>query len=307
MRCFLVLAEELHFARAADRLHIDQSPLSRTIKELEEDLGALLFVRNTRSTRLTRAGKVFLEHAPRVFAALDQARTSVQAVAAGFRGQLCIALSDGITPSRLASLMALSRQEAPDVTIRLSEVPLSQQIKGLHEGLYDAGFAQSADVGDGILATPAWSDAVHVAVPARHPLLAYERIPLAEVLRYPLVMGDSHFCEGYCRHIDHILRGVDQEPMVVERVKSFDLMMVMVASGFALALASASHIAASREPGVVARPLKESSLRLITYLLRQDAEPSESLKRFVERVNTLESPDSATCTTPPGSSEGIEP
>jgi DNA-binding transcriptional LysR family regulator len=307
LRCFLVLAEELHFARAAERLHIDQSPLSRTIKELEEELGAPLFVRNTRSTRLTRAGKAFLEHAPRVFAALDQARASVRAVAAGFRGQLCIALSDGITPSRLASLMALCRQEAPEVAIRFSEVPLSQQIKGLHEGLYDAGFAQSDDVGDGILATPAWSDAVHVAVPARHPLLAYERVPLAEVLRCPLVMGDSHFCEGYCRHIEHILRSVDQEPLVAERVKSFDLMMAIVAAGFALALGSASQIGASRVSGIVARPLKESSLKLITYLLRQDAEPSESLKRFIERVNTLESADSTAHAVSPDSTEGIGP
>ena len=56
LRCFTAVAEELHFARAAERLHIDQSPLSRTIKELEEDLGARLFVRTTRSTQLTRAG-----------------------------------------------------------------------------------------------------------------------------------------------------------------------------------------------------------------------------------------------------------
>jgi len=64
LRCFIAVAEELHFARAAERLHIEQSPLSRAIKELEEDLGAQLFVRNTRSTRLTRAGQLFLEHVP---------------------------------------------------------------------------------------------------------------------------------------------------------------------------------------------------------------------------------------------------
>lgn len=70
LRCFMALAEELHFARAAAKLHIEQSPLSRTIKELEEELGAQLFIRNTRSTRLTRAGLMLMEHAPRVFASL---------------------------------------------------------------------------------------------------------------------------------------------------------------------------------------------------------------------------------------------
>ncbi|AJG14494.1 D-alanyl-D-alanine endopeptidase [Pseudomonas plecoglossicida] len=146
LRCFLAVAEELHFARAAERLHIEQSPLSRTIKELEESLGEQLFIRTSRSTRLTRAGKLFLEHVPRIFTALQQARDSVNAATNGFHGQLRIALSDGITPSRLPSLLALCRQEEPEVEIRLFEVPLSQQIKGLHDDLYDVGFAQSDEV-----------------------------------------------------------------------------------------------------------------------------------------------------------------
>lgn len=100
LRCFLAVAEELHFARAEEWLHIEQSSLSRAIMELEEDLGEQLFVRTSRSTRLTRAGKLFHEHAPRVFTALEQGRDSVKAAACGFHGQLRIAFSDGITPSR---------------------------------------------------------------------------------------------------------------------------------------------------------------------------------------------------------------
>ena len=113
LRYFLAVAEELHFARAAERLHIDQSPLSRAIKELEEELGASLFVRTTRSTQLTRAGRLFQEHVPRVFAAMEQARDSVRSAASGFQGQLRIALSDGITPSRLPALLAQCREEDP--------------------------------------------------------------------------------------------------------------------------------------------------------------------------------------------------
>lgn len=87
LRCFVAVAEELHFARAAEKLHIEQTPLSRTIKELEEDLGEQLFIRSSRSTRLTRAGKLFLEHVPRVFTALQQARDSVKVAANGFHGR----------------------------------------------------------------------------------------------------------------------------------------------------------------------------------------------------------------------------
>ena len=197
LRCFIAVAEELHFARAAERLHIEQSPLSRAIKELEEDLGVRLFDRTTRSTRLTRAGQVFLEHVPRVFSALEQASNSIRAVAAGYQDQLRVALSGGITPPRLSALLAQCRQDDPDIEIRLFEIPLSQQIRGLNDELYDVGFAQSADVGDGIVAEAAWSDPLVVVMPARHPLLVHKRIPLDEVLRYPLVMCDPQSCEGY--------------------------------------------------------------------------------------------------------------
>ena len=228
LRCFLAVAEELHFARAAEKLHIETSPLSRAIKELEEELGVVLFARTTRSTRLTRAGKLFLEHVRRVFKALEQARDSVKAAANGFHGQLRVALSDGITPSRLPALLALCRQEEPEVEIRFFEVPLSQQIKGLHDDLYDVGFTQSDEVGDGITAIPAWSDPIVVAVPARHPVLAHKRIPLDELLRYPLVLCDPQVCEGPAKHVDRILRRVEMEPLVAERVASCDLMMALV-------------------------------------------------------------------------------
>jgi len=293
LRCFLVVAEELHFARAAERRHIEQSPLLRAIKDLEEELGAQLFVRTTRSTRLTRAGMLFLEHVQRVFTALQQARDAVQAAANGFDGQLRVALSDGITPSRLPTLLALCRQEEPEVEIRFFEVPLSQQLKGLQDDLYDVGFAQSNEVGDSIVALPVWSDALMVAVPERHTLLAYKRIPLDELLRYPLALPDLQLCEGYAKHVDRVLRRVDMEPLVAERAASCDLMMVLVSAGFALGLMGESEIAFGHEPGVVARPLATRVPPLTTYLLHTGSNPSEALMRFIARVQSIESPKSA--------------
>jgi len=119
-----------------------------------------------------------------------------------------VALSDGITPSRLPTLLALCRQEEPEVEIRFFEVPPSQQIKG-HDDLYDVGFAQSEEVGDGITAISVWSDTLMVAVPARHPLLAHKRIPLYELLRYPLVLCDPQVCEGHAKYVDWVLRRAD--------------------------------------------------------------------------------------------------
>lgn len=133
-----------------------------------------------------------------------------------------------------------------------------------------------------------------VAVPARHPLLGYKHLPLDEVLRYPLVLGDTNTCEGHARQVERVLRLASQEPLIAERVASFDLMMTLVSAGFALGLAGASQIAASREPSVVARPLAGGSHKLTTYLLRVGNEPSDALARFIERVYAVEPPNGKT-------------
>jgi len=299
LRCFLAVAEELHFARAAERLHIEQSPLSRAIKELEEDLGVQLFVRTTRSTRLTRVGMLFQDYAKRVLIALQQARDGVKAAANGFHGQLRVALSDGVTPPCFAAFLALCRQQEPEIEIRLFEVPLAHQIRGLHDDLYDVGFAQSDEVGDGVIAEPVWDDPLVVAVPARHPLLRFKQIPLEEVLRYPLVLGDLLACEGRAGQVDRALRRVEQEPLIAERVTSIHLMMALVAAGFALGVAGASQMAVSGEPGVVARPLAGRTPVLTTYLLRLDNAPSQALARFIERVTTLDAPVRCRLSPPP--------
>jgi len=286
LRCFIAVAEELHFARAAERLHIEQSPLSRAIKELEFHVGVQLFERTTRSTRLTWAGQVFLEDVRRVFAALDQATANVKAAADGYQGRLRVAISDSIVPSRLAALLAQSRVEEPEVEIRLFQTTLSQQLKGLRADLYDVGFAQSDDVGDGILAEPVWHDPLVAAVPARHPLLMHKCIPLEDVLRYPLVLCHPEACEGCARQIERVLRTVDAEPIVADRVSTHDMLLALVAAGYGIGLTNATHIGDFRHPDVVARPLAGRSVRLTTYLLRPDSEPSEPLRHFIERVRT---------------------
>ncbi len=288
LRCFLAVAEELHFARAAERLHIEQSPLSRTIKELEEDLGAKLFMRTTRSTRLTRAGHEFLLHVRRILPMVQQARDSTQAVANGYHRQLRIALSDALPSPCLPALLARCREQEPEVEVRMFEMPFSEQFRGLHDDLYDVGLNQVGDVGDVLLARPVWHDPLRVVLPERHPLLNHSRVPLRELLRYPLVLGHTTICEGFTRQIDRILHQTDQEPLILERVSSFDMMVTLVAAGYALGLAGASHMLVCGDRGVVARPLAGKAATLTTYLVHRNENLSEAMERFIGRVETLE-------------------
>jgi DNA-binding transcriptional LysR family regulator len=288
LRCFIAVAEELHFARAAERLHIEQSPLSRAIKELEYDLKAQLFERTTRSTRLTWAGQVFLADVLRIFAAIDQARADVKSAVTGYHGKLRIALSDGIAPSRLAAFLALCRAQEPEVEIRLFQIPFAQQVKGLRDDLYDAGFAQWADVGEGIIAEPVWADPLVVAVPARHPLLMQKQISLEEMLRYPLVLFDPEKCEGVSRQIERVLCSARTGPRIAEHVSSHDLLLTLIAAGYGVGLTTAIQIDTCRLADVVVRPLADQSVVLTTYLLRPNIAPSMQLSHFIGRVKPVE-------------------
>lgn len=288
LRCFIAVAEELHFARAAARLHIEQSPLSRIIKELEYRLGVQLFERTTRSTRLTWAGKVFLEEARRVLAVVDQAKASVKSAAAGYRGQIRLALSDGIPQGRLASLLARCREEEPEVEICLSEVTFREQVRGLDDGLFDIGLAQSDEVGDGLVAEPVWFDPLVVAVPSRHPLLSYRRVPLEEVVRYPLVLCDPQVCEGFWHQLQRVLGSVNTRLTIADRVPTLDLMMALVAAGYGLGFSSLARITELNNPDVVARPLDGCATMLTTYLVRREGESSKQMARFIGRVSPME-------------------
>jgi DNA-binding transcriptional LysR family regulator len=280
----MAVAEELHFARAAERLHIEQSPLSRTIKELELEFGAQLFDRTSKGTRLTGPGEVLVEDVQRIFQAVEQARSNVRAAIAGYRGTLRIAISDGVLPQRLSAILARCRVEEPDVEIRLYEVSLSKQLRGLRENLFDVGFARSKKVGHGLVATAVWQSPITVAMHARHPLLALKQIPLTEALRYPLVLFDPTTHTGLSEQIEGLLQSTHMQFSVAERVSSQEVMLSLVAAGYGVGLACEAQMVLFQSNEVITRPLADDSLRLTSYLLHEENDPNERLQRFIGRV-----------------------
>jgi DNA-binding transcriptional LysR family regulator len=287
IQAFIAVAEELHFGRAAKRLHIEQSPLSRIIRKLEADLGVTLFHRTARGTRLTWAGQVFLEDAHRIMLTFEQAQTRARATAVGYQGVLRIALSGDIGRTRLAALLALCREEAPKVSIRLFEVSLAQLMAGLDADLFDAGLATLGEVDGAIVAAPLWEDPFMVALPARHPLLAFKEVPLEEMVGYPLILCDPHICEGCSRQRERLFRMMDGQPTVAEYVSTHSLMLTFVAAGYGVGFSSAAHLEGCHQADVVARPLADQAASLTTYLLRPEGEIMEPLRQFIDRAKRV--------------------
>ena len=288
LRCFLAVADELHFTRAAQRLHIEQSPLSRTIKDLETHLGTRLFDRGgINGTQLTAAGHALMEAAPRIFIAVDQAHNRVFAARSGFSGTLRIALSDGVLVQRLAALLACSRAQEPEVEVQLSEVPLALQVKGLKNGLFDAGLACSAAIGHGLCAQALWHTPLAVAVPSRHPLLEHKHIPLNLVLSYPLVLFHPEAQAGLYQHVATLLSTIHIQPKVIGHAVSQEMLLALVSAGYAVGLCCAEKLAIYPSDDVIIRPLASAPAHFTTYLLRAAHEPQPQLARFIARAMAL--------------------
>lgn len=290
LRYFVAVAEELHLARAAERLGIEQSPLSRAMRDLERILSVSLFDRSVRRMRLTWAGQVLLVECRRVLTTVDQAIRATNGAAQGYQSYLRIAICDSLTQPRIATLLARSREEEPELEIRVFELPFSEQLQGLHNDLLDVGFALSGAVNDGLVAEPVWTDPLAVIVPARHPLLAHAEVTFSDALKFPLVLCHPDAASGCHDQIQAVLGGTSAPLKVIEHVTSLGVMLTLVGAGYGIGFAVSSQVQALNRPDIATRPLAGTSPMLSTYLVRRGGEPSEALKRFIDRVKRLSAP-----------------
>lgn len=287
LRYFIAVAEELHFGRAANRLHIESSPLSRAIKDLEGELGVRLFERDTRKTIITTAGTLFLEEARHVLATLELACTRVHAVARGISGTLRIGYSDGLAQPRLAALIAQFRQDEPNIDVRIVEMSFAEQAKQLRAGLLDLGLALTEVVGDGLVAEPLWRDPVVVVLPAKHPFIRRRTVALADLAEQPLILCHPDCGSGGHGQIDNILRSVIRQPRVADCAASPAARITLVASGYGIALMGTAEVELFQRPDIAVRPLSGRAV-LTTFMLRAQTEPTGAVHSFIGRLRSVD-------------------
>lgn len=177
LRAFLAVAEELHFGRAAARLHVAQPPLSRTIKQLEKRLGVKLFDRNTRSVALTASGQALIEPARTVLEALRNAESAVTSADGGETGLVKIAFAGVSTHRMVARLARIVRSEHPGIALELSSQNFAQPaMKKLLDGGTDIALGRWDVIPASIDSEVVLIDHLVVAVADTHPLAGTSRI-----------------------------------------------------------------------------------------------------------------------------------
>lgn len=181
LRYFVTVAEELHFGRAAERLHMAQPPLSQQIRKLEEDLDLSLFDRSTRSVNLTDAGEALLVQAHRLLATSDSVDRFLDDFRAGDAGKLRLGFVDSSAYEVMPRFLREYRKRWPSVEFELRSMSSDQQRAALTNGEIDLGIGRTMGDGSGVEATPIISETLYLAVPSGHRLAEAKSVRLSRL------------------------------------------------------------------------------------------------------------------------------
>lgn len=185
---FVVVAEELHFGRAAQRLHMAQPPLSQRIRGLEREIGVRLFDRNTRQVRLTEGGALLLEHARRVLEVVGDAHQAMGRLRAGGATALRVGALPTAMPSMIQAILREFRAERPDVLVELRELTTDKQLRGLRSGELDIGMIRHPCDTVGLECGPTVRRPLGVILRRDHRLGGRRRIRLRDLNNSALVI-----------------------------------------------------------------------------------------------------------------------
>jgi DNA-binding transcriptional LysR family regulator len=255
LSCFIAVAEELHFGRAAERLHMTQPPLSRQIQQLEAELGVQLIDRTTRSVTLTPAGVAFLPDARRILQLAESASLTVKRVPAGDLGTVVVGFTAASAHAVLPRLLDRTREQLPDVKLELREMVSSVQVEALMTGELDLGMARPPLNRPGLVSRPLLHEQLIVALPLEHPLAGIARqLTLSDLDEQDVIMYSPVQAKYFNELLISTFTIAGAAPRYVQYVTQVHTMLVLVRSGIGMALVPAS--AATLHPdGVVFRSI----------------------------------------------------
>ncbi|MGV6876437.1 LysR family transcriptional regulator [Pseudochelatococcus sp. B33] len=282
LRHFVAVAEELHFTRAAERAGIEQSPLSRSIKNLETRLGVVLFERTKRSTRLTPAGERLFHHARALLIAADEAKADLRKNQGTQTQHLHVGICDGIPMSRVVRLIAALRETRPDICVHIHEVSMTQKVEDLRSGFLDVALAPESGYGRSIIAEAIWQDQPAALIPRSHSLATRDRLFLTDIIAEPLVLCRYDTGLGQQCQIEQIVRRATPTPNIVDRAPTLCMLVMLVVAGYGVGIVTAAQLEAIGSDDLVLRPFCDTPAEVRTWLMMREEASSEPLSRFVE-------------------------
>lgn len=286
LRYVIAVADELHFGRAAERLHIAQPALSQQVRTFEAALGAPVFERTTRAVSLTPAGERLIERGRRILAEADAAVAEVRRIAGGEEGTLRLGFIGSATYGLMPSVVRAMRERHPLVTVELTSERLSTALAlGLHAGELDAAVMRPCRDLTGLEHRTLGQERLVAALPAHHPLAGREAIDLADLaddgfVSFPL--EDSAM--GRAQHEACLVAGF--VPAVAAQVAETSALVTFVAAGIGVALVPAG-VEQVKIPGVAYRPLSGEPQHIPLLLAWHPDSADHLLRRAIAVISAL--------------------
>lgn len=284
LRYFVAVAEELHFNRAAERLHMAQPPLSQQIKHLETELGVELFHRRTkRQVQLTEAGRVLLQAAYQILAQLEQAVCDTQRTGRGETGTLIIGFTSSVVYDVLPAILYQFRQRFPQVDLVLQELTTTQQEEALHHQRIEVGFCHPPLKDNSLRLEYILQEPLIVALPESHPLAAEATISVRSLADESFILFPRHLGPGLYDQIVNFCEQADFRPKVMQEAIQMQTIIGLISAEMGIALVPAS-LQNLQRVGVVYKPLQPATLQVETAMVWRSDSTSSVLREFLEVV-----------------------
>ena len=279
LRYFVAVAEELHFGRAALRLHLAQPPLSQQIRKLEAMLGYPLFTRTSRSVSLTHAGTALLERARRTLRNVERDLEETRSVGRGEVGSLHIGFVGSGMLTTLPGIFRAYREAYPRVRLHLHESFTARVTEGLSNGTLDAGILRDGDPVDGITITTIFSEPFVAVLPAAHRLAGSKSISPAALrdepfVYYPRTAGERAYAKPLAIFEEHGFR-----PQIVQEASHWLTILRLVGAGLGVSVAPAC-VRRLNSPEVVCLSLRGSKAVSNIELACHTGEQRPTVERF---------------------------
>jgi DNA-binding transcriptional LysR family regulator len=275
LRCFVAVAEELHFGRAAARLYMTQPPLSRQIQVLERIVDAPLLERTSRSVRLTPAGRSFLPEAKRILKLADSASQAARRIAMGKTGSLKIGFTAAAAYGFLPELIAACRARLPEVDFSLKEMVSGDQLEALASGQIDAGLLRPPIARPELATRRVVAESLLAAIPENHPLASAETVSVKDFDDQPFVMYSPYESRYFHDLLVALFTRADILPRYVQHLSQIHSVLAMVRAGLGVSIVPAAA-ASLRIAEVELRPLRlrtRTPVELFMVWRRDDENP----------------------------------
>jgi DNA-binding transcriptional LysR family regulator len=278
LRCFVAVAEELHFSRAAERLSMTQPPLSRQIRLLEHHVGAQLLERNSRTVRLTAAGKAFLPEAMRILRMAEEAAFTARRAAKGEQGALAIGFTSASGYSLLPEVVRRLRERSPAISLNLKELVSTEQVEALNTGELDLGLMRPHTLNGELESTLLATESLMLAIPERDAGRWPLEPTLADLHGKPFVMYSPYEARPFYQMLSERLARAGVVPDIVEHIGQVHTMLALVRAGVGAALI-AEGAARLKFDGIVMRRMETEPVQMVCTWRRDNENPVLQLFR----------------------------